>query len=148
MTIKLDIKGLRSTVSYVKKAQSTLNKNLRGANLGAIIVLDRWVQKNFASQGGEHKNNFGPWKKLSLKTIAGRRKGSSKILQDTGRLKNSFEFKASSKGAVLFTRVKYAKKHEFGEGRIPQRKIMPSDKQAEEIIKPVYKKFAERSVKK
>lgn len=149
MAIKFNVKGLNSTVSYIKKSENKLLKNIRKANLGAILVLDRWVQKNFANEGRLHKNDFGPWKKLSKETLALRRKGSSKILQDTGRLKNSFEFKATASEAVLFTRVNYAKKHEEGDGITPpQRKIMPTFKQAEEIVLPVYKKFSEKSIKK
>ena len=44
-----------------------------------------WIDENFRKGGAEKK-----WKPLSPNTIASRRKGSSAILQDTGRLKQSF----------------------------------------------------------
>ena len=45
----------------------------------------RWINKNFDTSGGM----VGGWAPLSPNTIAGRRRGSNKPLQDTGALRRS-----------------------------------------------------------
>jgi phage gpG-like protein len=147
MAIKFHVKGLNKAKGHTHSMQSTLGTRMRGVNLSAIVVLSKWVQRNFQAEGGLHNNNYGPWKPLAQSTIKNRRKGSSTILQDTGRLRTSFSYKATAKGATLSNNVKYAKIHEEGKGRVPQRKIFPTFKQAEEIVQPVYEKFIERITK-
>lgn len=52
--------------------------------IGGLRLL-RWIDQNFKQEGAEKK-----WKALAPSTVAGRRKNSSRILQDTGRLRQSF----------------------------------------------------------
>lgn len=76
----------------------------------------RWIDQNFKQQGTEAR-----WKPLSPNTIAGRRKGggsgSAQILQDTGRLKQSFTVpRVTGRKAIIGggTNVRYASFHEEG----------------------------------
>ena len=69
----------------------------------------KWVNDNFKGEGIETK-----WKKLSANTVAGRRKKSNKILQDTGRLKQSFVKKLRSSSVEVGTQDKRAKWHHEG----------------------------------
>ena len=141
------VRGIPRLLNKFKKRERKVF-NMKTVNLKAIILIDRWVQQNFRAEGALHENNrFGPWKPLSPSTLSQRRKGSSAILQDTGRLKNSFDFKATNTFAKLGTRVNYSVDHEFGKGRIPQRKILPTDEQGSKIIAPVYKRFVEDLIK-
>ena len=61
---------------------------------------------------------------------------SSKILQDTGRLRNSITGVVSSKGAEVGTNLVYAKTHQYGDPKrnIPQRTFVWLSKQAQERI--------------
>lgn len=70
-----------------------------------------WIMRNFEQGGIEH-----PWAPLAASTIAGRRKGSSSILQDTGRLKQSFvvDARATSGFVDVGTRDPRAGWHHFG----------------------------------
>lgn len=77
---------------------------------GSRIV--RWITKNFEDEGTEAK-----WKKLSPNTIAGRTRGSSKVLNDRGRLKGSFSAEQISDSATSIkvgTNVEYAPFHHYG----------------------------------
>ncbi len=61
----------------------------RGQNLGpyfkkVALIMTRSFNENFRREGRPRK-----WKSLSKNTIAGRRKGSSRILQDKGLLRQS-----------------------------------------------------------
>lgn len=75
-----------------------------------------WTMQNFKAEGIEKK-----WKPLSPNTIAQRRKGSARPLQDTGRLRASWTTAAGNPkvlGDTVFvtSNVTYAKYHEFGTG--------------------------------
>ena len=78
-----------------KDAQAAIWKVIQHVNPNTITKLIgqeflAWIDKNFRAQGIEEK-----WKPLSRNTIAGRRVGGGKgpiaaILQNTGKLKQSF----------------------------------------------------------
>ena len=78
-----------------------------------------------------------PWKGLKgssiisrynsgLKKKRGRRavKGRSRILSNTGRLRNSIRARNTRTEAIVGTNIKYAATHNFGYRRIPQRRFM------------------------
>lgn len=90
-------------------AEARIDKKQLLSAVGLRIL--RWVDENFKREGIEVK-----WRPLSPNTIAGRRRGSSKVLQDTGRLKNSFSFQLLSGGdsVQVGTNVEYAKHHHYG----------------------------------
>lgn len=95
---------------------------LRGKNLApffrkASMVMFRSFAKNFKAEGRPRR-----WQKLSPNTIAGRRKGSKKILQDTGRLRMSVMARAAPDNVYqmgrdylkMGTRMKIASYHQYG----------------------------------
>jgi len=74
------------------------------------IELVKWGQRNFKASGLEHK-----WKPLKRSTVAARRKGSSKPLQDTGRLRQSFlHFRATESMVRWGSPMKIASYAHFG----------------------------------
>lgn len=102
--IKIDSRALIKGL-----AEAKIDKTQMLSAVGLRIL--RWVDDNFKREGIEIK-----WKPLSPNTVAGRRKGSSKILQDTGRLKNSFSFELQPGGGSVRvgTNLEYAKYHHYG----------------------------------
>jgi len=70
------------------------------------------------------------WRPLSPFTIAMKQQQGriQKILQSTGRLRGSFEYRISNEKLIIGTNVSYARKHQFGEG-VPQRKIVGVSKE-------------------
>jgi len=53
-----------------------------------------------------------------------RKRGGSKILQDTGRLRASIRWRTVKDEAHIFTNVVYAGVHNFGYKKIPKREFM------------------------
>lgn len=86
------------------------------------IKILRYVNDNFKAEGKESK-----WKKLSKLTIQARRKKSSKILQDTGKLKQSYTYKVGRRSVKIGSPLKIAKHHEFG---TKSYQIVPKKKKA------------------
>lgn len=67
------------------------------------------------------------WAPLSARTIARRRKRSSRPLLDTGRLRNSIAVTHDANGVYVATPVVYAAAHNYGYRAIPQRQFLPDD---------------------
>lgn len=134
--------------SKVKKLTSKLLAHLQPETLvkamGLRLLSD--VDKQFRTEG----SHFGKkWAPLKESTIARRRRGSSRILQDSGRLKTSFiDFgvKINRTQGIIGSMVEYASDHEFGmaDRNLPQRKILPTQAQAKKILIP----FLEASIEK
>lgn len=96
---KID-RGIR-IMSNGLKDRTVLHKRM-----GRVGV--RWIQQNFQRQGQPR------WKRLSPNTVAARRKGSSKILQDSGLLRASFDSQANSVRAVIGSPLQISLYHEKG----------------------------------
>jgi len=56
------------------------------------------------------------------------KRGGSKLLQDTGILRGSIRWAASRLEAKVFTKVKYAKYHDSGEGKMKRQFMWVNDK--------------------
>jgi len=80
--VKLEIDD-KEFLRYMKQAARRA-MNLAPFFRKASMVMYRSFDKNFKAEGRPRR-----WKKLSPNTVAGRRKGSKKILQDTGMLRMS-----------------------------------------------------------
>ncbi len=99
------------------------------------------IKRNF-EVGGRPKR----WKPLSKETIKRRRKGSSKPLVDTGRLKNSINFKITGRSVEIGPSgdIVYAAIHQFGgragrghSAQIPARPYLVFQKEDINYIKEV-----------
>jgi phage gpG-like protein len=66
-----------------------------------------------------------PWAPLKPATIKRRRKGSSKPLVDTGRLRNSVAVRAKPRSIEFGSNVSYAAPQQFGTSAIPGRAFLP-----------------------
>lgn len=97
------------------------------------IMLDRWVQLNFKTQGGK----VGGWAPIQ-------RNGA--ILQDTGRLRMSFLPFADSKDAGIGSELPYSKVHEEGIG-VTKRRILPELREVKKDIVAAYNEHIRKAVK-
>ena len=152
----IKVKGSDALKAKFNRSKNKINK-LRGANLAAAITVQKWVISNIELKGELHNDKSFNWPPLKPSTIMARRKGGGtgepKPLQDKGRLKGGFNPTATNQYglvvnnvAALKSNVKYADYHESGTSKIPQRKMFPTVKQGEEIVKPVYEAFVKRSI--
>lgn len=72
----------------------------------------KWINDNFVRSGALQTPKWPP---LSPNTVAGRRKGSSRPLMDTGRLRQSFVHRlVGSELVEVGTDMRYAEYHEHG----------------------------------
>lgn len=136
------IKGIKVLAKKVEGIRRSLDKR-REINAKAVVLLDRWIQKNFQSQGRLAQG--GGWKPLKEATIKRRRKGpgvgSPRILQDTGTMKSRWKHIWSAKLAGIQSGVNYSKYHDKGTSRLPKRKITPTRKQIWPEVKKLYSKW-------
>ena len=105
----------------VKEVRNLLGRYARatGGRRGELhqrygIQALNWINRNFQPQGGMLSD--GPWAKLSSNTIAGRRKGSSNVLQDSGQLRQSFTMQFSDQQVAIGSGKEVALYHEKGTG--------------------------------
>lgn len=114
--IRISLKGLQQTVARLQAL--TISGQDAGGSKTELhrrygIQAMKWIDENFRQQGGLLED--GPWQELSENTIAGRRKGSSLILQNTGaKLRPSFNFQHTSTEVRIGSPEKIALWHNEG----------------------------------
>jgi len=136
------IKKLRQLIKAVK--------NTRRPNKQVSVWLLRWVNENFKSQGGK----VGGWKPFKLggrRLRSGGIDTSAKLLQDTGRLRASFNRFSSRKEAGVGSPLNYSLTHERGlpHKNLPARRMIPldTDKDVERGIIKIYDAYIQRALK-
>lgn len=155
MTIKIRMmpRGISRAVTNFKRRSEALGKNKRQMFKIAAVQTLNWIDKNFKAEGKLHDDNSLHWKPLSKTTVALRRKHTTTILQDTGRLKSGWDIQVLGNNATVRSRVNYSSLHEFGGTaqlggktfRVPKRKILPDDKQALKIVVPAVEKYLKKN---
>lgn len=126
----------------------------RQVNRALSVSLWNMVQRNFQTEG----NDGTPWAPLAPSTIKarGRRQGSpvtlTKILQDTGYMRQSFDFFSDNDqagvGAVESkAHAELSVIHELGLGHVPARPMLPTRDLALSSALQVYGHFVERAVR-
>lgn len=131
-----------------RKQKKLDNRTL--TNKKAVILLDRWIQKNFQSEGDLAYPGKG-WEPLDPKTIAARRKGEKidredKILQDTGQLRSRWKHTWTQRSAKIQSGVDYGEYHEKGKG-VPERRVLPTEEQIMPELLKLFGKFVQTSLK-
>ncbi len=111
------------------------------------VFLDIWVLRNFKSEG----DKVGGWAPFK---IGGRRKPggsldtSAKLLQDTGRLRASFNSVFNNDNVVIGSDLDYAKSHEKGTEHLPIRRMLPKIGEVREDILKIFTKHTTDGLKK
>lgn len=133
--INLDDKALRESFALLGK-----DINVSAMEILANEALKR-VDQRFRSEGPT-------WAKLKPSTLKRRRNlGSVKILQDTGRLRNSIVAPQNAPGGIwavapnqieVGSNLVYAATHQYGRGPIPARPYVPEE---DELAKPLQQKL-------
>lgn len=140
------IKGIDALSKRFKKRKLKLDQK-RAVNKRILVFLDGWIQRNFRQEG--RLSDSKGWIPLAESTKARRRKGKSKkgiarepkILQDTGTLRSKWDHHYSNKQVRLTSGVPYAVYHDSDKKprkRLPQRKILPREKDVGKKIREIY----------
>lgn len=159
--------NLKSVLARFTKKQRAMMKTRKMAHRDIAIMLDRWVLRNFRSQGG----SVGGWTPFAVYCVGGPRspykkvktcgrgrvlgKGkkrrldkTAKLLQDTGRLRASFKLFYSDDDAGIGSNLDYAPPHERGQGHLPQRRMLPNDREVRRDITRIYENHIKKALKK
>lgn len=114
------IAGVKAVIAVLERVA---NVDPREALEEIGAYLHRRVIENFERQSDPWGR---PWEPLSPETVA--RKGSSRILEDTGGLRQSIAWRlVGSEAVAVGTNLEYAPVHQFGAKRknIPERPFLP-----------------------
>jgi phage gpG-like protein len=148
--------------NMVSKRRKLLKRRGRGGPFHmAVIFLDAWIQRNFKSDGKKAMGGGG-WKPLAPATIRARAEGwgdykkdsNPQILRNRGTLRQSWkhdynndraiiENYATAKGSTYY----YGLAHDEGRGDLPERRILPQDKQIAKDIKKIFGYWIRTSLK-
>ena len=123
-------------------------KNIEPTHKKISIMLDRWVQENFKTEGG----NVGGWAPLKAGgRFTGKGKNrkfdpSAKILRNTTRLSKSFLPFADKKDAGIGSDLPYSKPHDEGIG-IVMRRILPVLPEVKRDINNAYNDHVKEAIR-
>lgn len=126
-------------------------RNTRRPNRQISIWLLRWVNENFKSEGGK----VGGWKPFKLggrRLPGGKIDRSAKLLQDTGRLRQSFNPFHSARVGGVGSNLNYVLTHELGlpHKNLPARRMVPisSDRDVVSAVVRIYNRHIQRSIRR
>ena len=138
--------GLSVLIRRFKNAFKTVGQ-LNVVHKKIAVFLDIWVLRNFKSEGGK----VGGWTPFK---IGGRRKPggkidtSAKLLQDTGRLRASFNSVFDKDNVTIGSDLDYSEFHEKGMGHLPVRRMLPEIGEVGGDIFKIFDKHVRDGLKK
>lgn len=115
ISASITVKGMREVQRMLLRVtQSAASHGGRtGLHARFAILATRWIDRNFQSEG---VMTGTPWARLKPMTVMGRRKGSSRVLQDKGLMRASFHPQWDDKAARVGNPMKISEYHEKGTG--------------------------------
>ncbi len=111
------------------------------------VFLDIWVLRNFKSEGGK-VGGWEPFKIGGRKKPGGKIDTSAKLLQDTGRLRASFNTVFDKESVSIGSDLFYSEFHEKGMGHLPVRRMLPKIDEVGADIFKIFDRHVKDSLKK
>lgn len=108
--MRITVAGLTKRIEEIHATAERL-RDLTPAMQAAASAVTKGISDRFRSATDWDGQ---PWQPLAASTVANRRKGSKRILQDTGVLKNSITATAGKRSLTFGTITPYAGIHQFG----------------------------------
>lgn len=135
----------------IEKVNKLFNPSMRQDMMEDIVqnLYGEHIVEQFNTQGAL----FGKkWKQLSESRIEQRKKAGTwpaetPILVEYGYLRGRWDLRWTSEAGYLRTLATYASTHEFGEGRVPQRKILPPPLVGKAIVVGLANRYIDLVVK-
>src|SRR3990167_2319189 len=142
--ISVEVKGLRETQQMLRRLATAAGRGGGSSALQAryAVIASQWIDRNFPSQGAM----AGGWRPLKPNTLANRRMGSGRILQNNRFLQASFIPKWNENEAIVGSPVFYALFHEKGTKGSPETPYEITPKRAKFLRFKVATGFGVRTV--
>jgi phage gpG-like protein len=147
ITVTIDIKGLNKGSDYLGKIKDKLKNKEYALKKVSEYLKDFYSKDVFASEGSVYGTR---WAALAPSTAAEKSRSypGRGILERTGELKRSFRFTTSKDALQISNPVLYARYHQTGTSRMPQRVILDmKSEQAGKIASIIIREIME-SIKK
>jgi phage gpG-like protein len=143
----ITLEGFKNTFRRFLGLEKDLKNPSNAMNRIAIISWKN-VLSHFDTEIDSKGNPWPKWKKRTatgIERVSSRptKRGGTKLLQDTGRLRNSILYRAARKTASVFIKLKYASVHNFGSKNknIDKREYMYLDKATRDKIRNTFVKM-------
>lgn len=151
MQINIQVEGIRQLQKKLKVTADKL-KNMRQfwSSVG-LYVQKQTIKERFDK---EQSPEGQKWKPLAPATVKRRlkrhKKGNMKILQDTGELRRNISHPTALQvgdSYVRFgTKLKYARTHQFGRGKIPARPFLGVNESEKKHITSMFRQYLKRNI--
>ena len=163
ISIVMKFAGMKLIRNSIRKFELKLQKQKKlNTRIGIKALAE--INKQFETDGSEFETKWTSLKPATVRARRSRGKGTkrggrpkglskfgvTKVLRDTGTLRNSFTFNASEKKVIVGTATKYSKFHQNGTKHIKQRAILPLNRDVayRKISKPVVEDYIKNERKK
>lgn len=139
--VEFESEEVKKFLADIIRRKDEIQQRRAGVLFSAPVFRD--VIEHFEEEKGP-EGRWKKWSKFYKEKMEARGKGGNKVLQDTGRLRNSFKpqkYRATKDGFLWYNDAKVGKKnfpyayaHDTGGKQLPQRQFMwLSDKAMEKI---------------
>jgi len=151
INVKVDIIGNQELILNFKDFGKDINLISEPLENSARFMQQQAIA-NFAAQGSLLSGGWQPLKKSTIQRKAKQWPGAPMMVR-TGLLKRSFEIKGprieKDSGEIeVYNPVFYAKEHQEGRARLPQRILLRFQKQQVEDITNIFDRWLEKIINK
>lgn len=147
MQINIQVEGLARVQQKLKVTADKLQNLTPFWQTVGMYVQRQTIRERFNK---EQSPDGQKWKPLAESTIKRRKKrhkrGNMKILQDTGELRRSIAYEADSHSVRVGSKLKYARTHQFGRGKIPARPFLGVTNNEKEHITSMFRQYLKRHI--
>ena len=147
MQISIQVEGLERLKQRLKATADKLQNMRQFWSSVGMYVQRQTIRERFNK---EQSPEGQKWKPLVESTIRRRKKrhkrGNMKILQDTGELRRSVAYEAHDDSVRVGSKLKYARTHQFGRGRIPARPFLGVTDKEKQHITSMFRQYLKRHI--
>ena len=147
MQINIQVEGLARVQQKLKVTADKLHNLTPFWQTVGMYVQRQTIRERFNK---EQSPDGQKWKPLAESTIKRRKKrhkrGNMKILQDTDELRRSIAYEADSHSVRVGSKLKYARTHQFGRGKIPARPFLGVTNNEKEHITSMFRQYLKRHI--
>lgn len=147
MQINIKVEGLNEVQKKLKVTADKLKNMTQFWDSVGRYVQRQTIKERFDK---EQSPDGQKWKPLAPSTVKHRKKrhkkGNMKILQDTGELRRSIAYEPEDNCVKIGSKLKYARTHQFGRGKIPARPFLGVNDMEKQHITLMFRQYVKRHI--